>query len=185
MTTRHAGVAALLVFTICVPASAQIPAGQRVSLSTYLKAAYAGLKANLMAAAQEMPEADYGFKPSTMPEMRRYGQLFAHVAAGQFGACAAMKGTADPARGRDLERELTSKAAILDSLADSFVYCADAVASLTDQNAMDLVRQGEGEVARSAVLTGLLAHNSEMYGISTVYLRARNFVPPSSRPSPR
>ncbi len=46
---------------------------------------------------------------------------------------------------------------------------------------MDLVRQGEGEVARSAVLAGLLAHNSEMYGISTVYLRARNLVPPSSR----
>jgi hypothetical protein len=27
---------------------------------------------------------------------------------------------------------------------------------------------------------GLLAHNAEMYGISTVYLRAKNLVPPAS-----
>jgi hypothetical protein len=28
---------------------------------------------------------------------------------------------------------------------------------------------------------GILAHNSEMYGIATVYLRAKNLVPPSTR----
>jgi hypothetical protein len=28
---------------------------------------------------------------------------------------------------------------------------------------------------------GLLAHNAEMFGISTVYLRAKNIVPPGSR----
>jgi DinB superfamily len=186
MMPKHTAVGALLVSVVCVfmvwaPASAQIPKGQKVGLVVYLKAAYAGLKSNLTSAARQMPEADYGFKPSTMPEMRGYGQLFAHVAAGQFSACAAMKGTPDPARGRNLEQEATTKTAILDVLADSFAFCADAVAALTDQNAMDLVRQGEGDVARSAVLAGLLAHNSEMYGISTVYLRARNLVPPSSR----
>jgi hypothetical protein len=30
---------------------------------------------------------------------------------------------------------------------------------------------------RAAVITGLLAHGSEMYGISTVYLRAKNIAP--------
>jgi hypothetical protein len=30
-------------------------------------------------------------------------------------------------------------------------------------------------------LMGLLAHNAEMFGISTVYLRAKNIVPPGSR----
>jgi hypothetical protein len=41
--------------------------------------------------------------------------------------------------------------------------------------------RGAGEIARSAVLTGILAHNSEMYGIATVYLRAKDLVPPSSK----
>jgi hypothetical protein len=35
-------------------------------------------------------------------------------------------------------------------------------------------------VPRSAALAGLLAHDAEMSGISTVYLRAKNLVPPGS-----
>jgi hypothetical protein len=159
---------------------AQIPAGQRVGLAVYLKAGYQGLRVNLTAAAEKMPEADYGFKPGTMPEVRTYGQIFAHVAAGQFGVCAALKGVPNPVQTRDLERELKTKAEFVKTLADSFAFCDGAIAALNDVNAADLVPQGKGEVARAAVITGLSAHNSEMYGISTVYLRAKNIVPPST-----
>lgn len=127
-----------------------------------------------------MPEADYGFKPGSMPEVRTYGQLFAHVADGQFGTCAAVKGVPNPNQGKNLEQELKAKAEFVKTLADSFAFCDDAFSSLTDANAMEFVKQGPGEVARSAVLAGLLVHNSEMYGISTVYLRAKNLVPPST-----
>jgi hypothetical protein len=51
---------------------------------------------------------------------------------------------------------------------------------LTDAKVLDFVKQGPGEVTRSAALIGLLAHGSEMYGISTVYLREKVIVPPSS-----
>ncbi len=115
-----------------------------------------------------------------MPEVRTYGQIFAHVAAGQFGTCAALKGVPNPVQARDLELELKTKAEFVKTLADSFTFCDDAVAGLTDANAADLVRQGQGEVARAAVIAGLIAHNAEMYGISTVYLRANNLVPPST-----
>lgn len=159
---------------------AQIPAGQKVGLVVYLKAGYTGLKQNLIAAAEKMPEADYGFKPGTMPEVRTYGQLFAHVAAGQYGTCAAMKGTSNPIQGRNIEQDLKTKAEFVKVLADSFAFCDDAVAGLNDQSAAEFIKQGPGEVARAAALAGLIAHNSEMYGISTVYLRARNIVPPST-----
>ena len=43
-----------------------------------------------------------------------------------------------------------------------------------------LQTQGPVEVPRVAAMMGLLAHNAEMYGISSVYLRARNLVPPGS-----
>ena len=42
------------------------------------------------------------------------------------------------------------------------------------------MKVGQGEVVKGAVITGILAHNSEMYGIATVYLRAKGLVPPST-----
>jgi hypothetical protein len=154
--------------------------GQQVGLAVCLQSSYAGLEADLMAAAEQMPDADYGFKPTTMPEVRSYGQLFALVAAGQFGMCARISGRPDPTAGRNLEEELQTKASIVEALADSFVFCDGVVAAFSDDAATTFVRQGQGEVARSAVMAGLVGHNTEMYGISTVYLRAKNLVPPST-----
>ena len=82
--------------------------------------------------------------------------------------------------GRDLEKELTSRAAVLKALAESFTLCDEAVSALSDATASEFVHVGQGEAARAAVVAGLSAHSSEMYGISTVYLRARNIVPPAS-----
>jgi hypothetical protein len=127
-----------------------------------------------------MPDADYIFKPGSMPEVRTFGQLFAHVAAAQFSICAAAKGVSNPNEGRDLERELKVKSEFTKALGDSFAFCDDAFSSLTDVNVLDFVRQGPGEITRSAALIGLLAHGSEMYGISTVYLREKGIVPPST-----
>jgi hypothetical protein len=167
-------------------AAQPIPAGMKVGLATYVGFAYDGLKGDLLAAAAAMPEADYGFKPAAAAEMRSYGQLFAHVAEGQFGTCATLKGVANPVAGRSLEKELRSKAGIEKALADSFALCNDAILSLTDATAADFVAVGKGHVAKGAVVTGLLAHGSEMYGIATVYLRAKGLVPPSTaRQQPR
>ena len=158
-----------------------IPAGMKVGLATFLQMGYGGQKNDLTEAAEMMPEADYGFKPASAPEVRGFGQLFAHVAEGQFGTCAAVRGADNPAAGKHLERELRTKQEILAALADSFAFCDVVFESLTDANVHDFVRRGAGEIAKSAVLAGILAHNSEMYGIATVYLRAKNLVPPSTK----
>lgn len=75
-----------------------------------------------MEAAQVMPDADYGFKPAAASEMRTYGQLFAHIATGQFSTCAAIKGVPNPSEGKNLERDLKSKADFVKALADSFAF---------------------------------------------------------------
>ena len=157
-----------------------IPPGVKLELVRYLQAGDGGVKANLLAAAERMPEGDYGFKPGSMPEVRTYGQLFAHVAEGQFDVCAAAKGAPNPNQGRKLELELQSKADVVKALTESFAFCDDAFATLTDASAAAFVPRGKGEMARSALLVGLIAHNAEMYGVSTVYLRTKNIVPPSS-----
>jgi hypothetical protein len=127
-----------------------------------------------------MPEADYGFKPGPAAELRTYGQLFAHVATAQFGSCAAALGQPNPNQGHNLEAELKTKAEFQKALADSFALCDKAFAGLTDQNAAEMVKQGQNEIARAALLANLVIHSNEMYGTGAVYLRAKGLVPPST-----
>jgi hypothetical protein len=163
-------------------ASAQQPpaAGQKVGLATSLQRGYAGIKLNLTQNAEKMPEADYGFKPGSMPEVRPYGALFAHVANAQYGGCAAVKGVPNPNQGNDLEKTKTAKADIVKALADSFAFCDDAYSSTTDENAMQFVKAGPNEVTRAAALYGQIVHDNEMFGTSNVYLRSKGIVPSST-----
>lgn len=165
--------------TLALAAQPAQPA-RKVSLAAYLQMAYAGVKADLTDAAEAMPAADYAFKPSSMPDVRTFGQTMAHVASGHFGICAALRGVPNPHGAEKLEQGATSKADVVKLLAESFAFCDGAVASLGDENANEFVSQARAEMPRSAALFGLIAHDAEMYGISTVYLRARNIVPPST-----
>jgi hypothetical protein len=162
--------------------SAQAPATPPpTTIPIAIQRAYATIKTNLTQAAERMPEADYGFKPSTMPEMRVYGALFSHIAQSQFGTCSTVAGVPNPMMGRQLETELTTKAQIVAALAESFVLCDAAYASLTDANASELITGGRGgPTARAALLSNNITHDNEMAGTAYVYLRARNIVPPST-----
>jgi len=160
------------------PAAAQ--GGQKIGIAQSLQNGYNNLKRNLTQAADKLSEADYSFKPGTMPEVRNYGALFAHVAQAQFGQCSAVKGVPNPNQGKNLEEELKTKADITKALADSFALCDEAFSSTTDENALQTVRQGNNEVTRAAALYGVLVHGNEMYGTSAVYLRLKGVVPPST-----
>ena len=152
------------------------PPGKKIDLIGYLQAGYAGVKADLTSAAEAMADGDYGFKPSSMPEVRTFGETIAHVASAQLTICARLRDVPDESP----KVPPTTKAEVLKVLAASFASCDAAFASLTDASGGEFVRQGPVEVPKTAALVGLLAHNAEMYGITTVYLRAKNIVPPST-----
>jgi len=156
------------------------PAGAPTTIAVAIQRGYTGIKTSLTQAAEKMPEANYDSKPSTMPEVRTYGQLFAHIAQTQFGICAGVKGVPNPMQGKQLETELKTKAELVKALADSFAFCDDAYSSLTDANASELIGQGRGQAARAAVLLNNLTRNNEMAGTAYVYLRSKNIVPPST-----
>lgn len=166
-------------------ADAQGPAQQGpVGMTQYLQNAYGNIKRNLTEAADMLSDADYAFKPTTMPEVRTFGQLFGHVANAQFGQCAAANGLPNPNMGTNNEQK-TTKAEIVKALAESFAFCDDAFSSLSDQNRGQIMARGRGQMARDAILADLIAHSNEMYGYAAVYLRARNVVPPSSDEQPQ
>jgi uncharacterized damage-inducible protein DinB len=177
MTRTFTLVSALVLAATPVFAQGMAQAPQKISLATGLQRSYANIKLNLTEMAAKMPDADYNFQPTK--EVRTYGQLFGHVANAQFGQCAAAKGVANPNQGNDNEKKAT-KAEFVKALADSFAFCDDAFASLTDANAVELVKQGQNEVARGSVLAGLIGHSNEMYGTGVVYMRLKGLVPPST-----
>jgi len=62
-------------------------------------------------------------------------------------------------------------------LSDAFAFCDPAISSLTDENALQMVKQGQGETARGGLVTALLSHALETNGILTIYLRAKGLAP--------
>jgi hypothetical protein len=156
------------------------PPGQPTTMTAYLNRGYNGLKLNMTEMATKMAEADYAFKPGPAPELRTFGQLFGHTANAQFGSCAAALGQPNPNQGKNLETTLKTKAEFVQALADSFALCDKAFAALTEQNKDELLTQGQGQIARSALLAGVVVHGNEMYGTGAVYMRAKGLVPPST-----
>ncbi len=57
---------------------------------TESKAAYTGVKNNLLKAAEKMPDDAYSFKAT--PELQTWGERIAHIAQSQTGTCARVKG---------------------------------------------------------------------------------------------
>ena len=160
-------------------AAAQPPPPGPVGTALGLQRSYAQMKNNITASAQKMPEADYFFKPT--PDIRGYGQLWAHVADAQFGQCSGARGVPNPRQGQPSFEALTTKAEIVKAVADSFAFCDEAFASLTDASASEMISNGRGgQQSRVVALLGVLSHDSEMYGIGTVYLRLKGQIPPST-----
>ena len=173
-------VAGLMLFAVL--ANAQAPtAGQKLGLATTMQRAYTTLKGNLTQAADKMPEANYTFKPASDPDLRTYGQWIGHQADNQFTNCAIIKNVPNPSPPQGNEKK-TSKADLVKALADAFAFCDGAFSALTDQTAMQMVKQGEGEAARGGVASAMLSHGLESYGIVVVYLRAKGIAPPNANP---
>ena len=160
-------------------AAAQGPGRGPVTTAAALQRSYTGLKNNLTQSAEKMPDADYFFKPT--PDIRGYGQLWAHVADAQFGQCSGAKGGPNPRQGQPSFEQLTTKAEVVKAVADSFAFCDEVFSSLTEASANEMISNGRGgQQTRAAALLGVLQHGSEMYGIGTVYLRLKGLVPPST-----
>jgi uncharacterized damage-inducible protein DinB len=186
----------LIAFLIClsaasVPARAQTTDGGfdqalSPSLASVAKAMYATIRRNLAEAAEAMPAEDYSFKPT--PQVRSFGQLVGHVAAGNFLFCSQAQGAAfasTPAAATNFER-IADKAALVKGLNDALAYCDGVYNATTDQTfgqAVHLAALGSmkaTDTTRGAVLIFNTTHDNEHYGNIVVYLRLKGHVPPST-----
>jgi uncharacterized damage-inducible protein DinB len=148
------------------------------SLTADVKRDYRTVRDYFIRAAEKMPEANYGFKPS--PEVRSFGQQVAHVADDQYNLCSPAKGETRKAAYTEIEKTLSKKVDLVAALKDAFAYCDAAYDALTDTTGAEIVETGKGGRSRFSMLNWNLWHTWEHYGNIVVYLRMKGLVPPSS-----
>ena len=175
----------LILTASYVAAQSPAPAKPRPpqTYPAFLQAQYASIKRYIIGSAEKMPAEHFAFKPA--PEVMTYAGLLGHIIDVQYGYCNAVKGGANPAAGKALDK-LTDKAALVSAVKEAFAYCDDAFAALTNENALEMLTIGtapnQRQVARANQLTMVIAHGNEHYGNLVTYMRIHGIVPPSSTP---
>ena len=181
-------VLALAVVALSVPALAaetgqatQPPVAAPGSISEAIRESWNGAKRNLSESAQQMPEADYSFKPTE--QVRTFGQILAHVAGANYMFCSPARGEKSPFEEDHFETTAKTKADIVKALNESLAYCDRAFTALTDRTAAENIAMpfGMENAARASALIRNVGHLQEHYGNLVTYFRIKGMVPPSSR----
>jgi uncharacterized damage-inducible protein DinB len=136
-----------------------------------------------LAVAEAMPAADYNFRPN--PEEMSFGQLMAHIALADRGACANASGMTAPAVPakiaaftKDNKVEIDKELAV-GFQKEIFDFCNKAVGSV----ALEQLDKIAGPPARN--LTGFewlwsyFTHTAHHRGQAEVYLRVKGITPPT------
>jgi uncharacterized damage-inducible protein DinB len=170
-------VALLLACPVSV-LNAQTSAGAADQSVGTTRALWQQLSGYVTQAAEDMPEAKYGFKPT--PDVRSFGELIAHVAGSQYMFCAAATG--DSARAEDdiEKKKMTGKAELVAAMRASNEYCARAYHQTDDASAAKVKLFGQEQTRLYALMINA-THDAEHYGNIVTYMRLNNMVPPSSK----
>jgi len=150
-------------------------------ISQAIRDTWEGAKRNMKESAEQMPDADYNFRPTE--QVRTFGQIIAHIAGANYVYCSAARKEKTPHEEDDFEKTATTKAQILKVLNDSLSYCDAAYTALTDRTAAEVVAMpfGGKDAGRASPLIRNVGHLNEHYGNLVTYFRIKGMVPPSSR----
>ena len=182
-----------IVFVAALAALAALAAGAAAqtppanTLTNGARMHYGMIKGYVTRAAAKMPEEHYGFRPT--PEVRTFAQLIGHLADANYRLCSVLAGQ-DPATDAGIEKNKQAKPDLIKALGDSFAYCDQQYAAMTDAAGTPIVKfdaGGEGsrvpiQMPRLTVLAFHTGHAFEHYGNIVTYMRLKGVVPPSSEP---
>jgi uncharacterized damage-inducible protein DinB len=172
------------ILTVCAVAGlmasgvvmGQAPAGP-TGPAAEAQRSYAGLKANILKAADKMPAEDYQFKPT--PDVRTFARVLNHVSEAQLRFCGAANHTGASELAK-VPAETADKAAVVEALKASFAECDKAYAALTDANLGEMLELGTGKRSRVGLMWATVSHDNEQYATLALYMRLKGLVPPSS-----
>ncbi|HEV2445608.1 MAG TPA: DinB family protein [Candidatus Sulfopaludibacter sp.] len=170
-------IVAAALFLAAVVSAQEPPATPLVTTSRNM---FAISKGDVLGSVDKIPDELWEFRPT--PEVRTVGQLFAHIADGQYEFC----GVAAEGKSvsKNIEKTMKTKVEIVPALKEAFAYCDAAYARMTDATAPELVTFFGMKITRLGAMDFNFAHNMEHYGNLVTYMRLKGIVPPSSTPRP-
>jgi uncharacterized damage-inducible protein DinB len=136
---------------------------------------------NFVTAAEDMPAAKYGFQPT--PAQMSFGDVIAHMAAGNDALCSSIGGVAAPKRSALAAG--ASKETLVVRLRETFQFCQSALAGVDDSRLQEKVSYfGEETVSRGAVMVAAAEEWAGHYSQIAVYLRLNGLLPPTAKRRP-
>jgi hypothetical protein len=185
-------IVAVLVLAGIVTSYGQVQPASTNPFSDGARFNYNLIKGIITGAAGAMPAEKYGFRPTSGPDVRTFGQFVGHLADANYRMCSIVAGQ-NPPMDTGLERSAVTKADLAKALVDSFKYCDKVYDALTDDAGAALVkfdaggegtRQGPLQVPKLTALAFHVQHAFEHYGNLVTYMRMENVIPPTSQLRP-
>jgi uncharacterized damage-inducible protein DinB len=164
--------AALCAQTLKTAPPAAAPKNPLVATS---QALYAISKTTVTRSLDKIPDSLWDYRP--VSTVRTVGQLFAHIADGQYEFCGSAKGEQIQ---KDVEGHAKTREQVAAALKEAFSYCDSVYAGMTDQSAAGIAEFFGQKMAQLGIMDLNIAHNQEHYGNLVTYMRINGIVPPTS-----
>lgn len=137
---------------------------------------------NLIAAAEEFPADKFAYKPT--PAQMSFGDIVVHLSQGNDYLCGSIGGMKAPTRSKVDHDD--AKPALIARLRETFAFCDQALAPLTDASlAEQLPFFGGRKMSRASIMTLTTGDWADHYSQSAIYLRLNGLLPPTAKkPAP-
>jgi uncharacterized damage-inducible protein DinB len=168
----------LIVLAACSITAAGAAQDPPTPVSDALRSAAGRARSNFIAAAEEMPADKYGFKPT--PAQMSFGDVIAHMAAGNDALCSSMGGV--PAPKRSEVGAGAPKEKLVARLRETFQFCESALAKVDDARLGGKVPYfGDREISRAEAMVAAAEEWAGHYSQLAVYLRLNGLLPPTAK----
>ena len=164
----------LVAWSADAPADTAKPTGFRGEFLAQLS----DVESKLVKLAEAIPQEKYGWRPGE--GVRSVSEVFIHVARSNY-TLVSMIGVKPPeGLSRDMEKTITEKTKVLETLKVSFGYLRDVVLKVPDADLGKPAKWFGQETTVQGVLFSIANHMHEHLGQSIAYARTNGVVPPWS-----
>lgn len=132
---------------------------------------------NLIAAAEDIPEAKYTYKPT--PAQMSVADIMVHLAQGNDYLCGGIAGTKAPTR--TPVKATATKKDLVDRVKETFHFCHEALEKLDDSKLSEDVDFFGSKRSRASVMTLTTGDWADHYSQLAIYMRLNGMVPPTAK----
>ncbi len=171
--------AAVLLRSVALPAGAPADTAKPQGFRGDFLAQLSDVESKLEQLAEAVPQEKYGWRPGE--GVRSVSEVFVHVSRSNY-MLPSMIGVKPPeGLPKEMEKTITEKAKVLQTLRESFAYIRDVVLKLPDADLGKPAKFFGRETTVQGVLFSIANHMHEHLGQSIAYARTNGVVPPWSR----